>query len=190
MQLMKAKKKYGSLYRIEFDDVLIIFRIMKWGEFKAYRDMFFGVPEREEYIYDDIFSSCVIDTNLPHEYDEEEECMNVEDSIMPAGITKTLGSAIMRLSGAMDADQIFRDIETVRSYAFMDPEQRITGILSTIMKYNQIDLDNMYWDDIVKTIGQLELVMQGATPTAPFAPAPMDDGKIDFDKENREDGDV
>lgn len=187
MNLFEARRKYKNLYMIKFpDNNHVIFRILTWSEFKAYRSLIsiYGetlVPSAQE----DLFEYCMID--MSYRYYEEDGNRFIEYETIPAGVIEVVSNLIYRISGADSSDQFFVDLENSRYGAQVDTENRILSTVSVLTKLSPEQYENMYWPDILKIISQNELLLMNDMPAAPFHPAAPEENAINFDKENRDD---
>jgi hypothetical protein len=188
MSLFKSRRENPFIYLINFPDKeRVVFKILKWSEFKAYRSIasVYGDTLFTD-IQEDIFTYCLLD--MSYQYTTEDDGTKIIDwKTMPAGVVETVASLIYVLSGAADSDKLFYDLENGRYTATIDAEKQILSSVSMLTKLKPEDYDNMYWPDIVSTINQSEMLMLNNMPVPPFRPAVEEDTRIDFDKENAED---
>lgn len=189
MNLFEAKKKYPELYLIKFeDDNVVIFHLLKWKDFKAYRSILQYRSDLECDAMEEIFQECVLDMAYPFSTTDDDTIIFEEDTI-PAGVIDAVSHAIYELSGSNDSGKLFQDLEQSREFVFNDVESRIISTIGTVTKQSFADYNDMYWPDILNQISQNETLMSGDVPSLPFVKGTEEEHKpIDFAKENEEEG--
>lgn len=188
MNLFEAKKQYPDLYLLKFeDDDVVIFHLLKWKDFKAYRSILQYRPDLECDAMENIFRECVLDMAFP--FTTTENNTIVFEDVIPAGVIDAVSHSIYELSGSNDPDKLFQDIEQSRNTVYTNIEERIISTIGTVTKQSIADYNNMYWPDILSQISQNETLMSGDVPDLPFVKGdPEEHKQIDFKKENQEEG--
>lgn len=182
--LIDYKIKYKNLYLLEIESgPTVTFRLLNWEEFQAIRSLLYNFPNMELQVYEYIFDECLIDCTEPGTMIDDRPVVFKET--LSAGLVYTVARAIIQLSGPMNAEDLFNNIEEIRNESLMDAETRLFSLISTLLHYTDADLNKMYWPEILQLIGQTELLVQNNIPSAPFRPAETPSNKIDFQKENQ-----
>jgi len=190
MNLFDAKRQFKNVFLMRFDSGdAVTFHMLKWGVYKLYRDT---LLINEDMHYDamiDIFLGCVIDSTFQYkQINDQTERLDLSEVIndVPAGIINTVSSMIYGFSGTDNPESFFNDLNEYRKNALIDGENRIITMVTTLLKYKKEEIEDLYWEDVVKIIIQSELMIAGNVPAVPFAPdGPGAVKKIDFDKDNK-----
>jgi len=201
--LLKAKLKYKHLFKLEFEDGHhAVFRLLTWGEFKAVRDTLVTAPELEYSTYESVFEMAVLKYKDPFvEYFSSSFVEEIEHSpqrpdlytllgIIDAGVLYTTVEAILRLSGAMNPEQFFRDLEISRYTQMSSFEDVIQHTTANVFHVDPLSLDRQYWIDVLAKISNSENFLVGNFPNPPFSLAEPEEDGINFDRENMEDDSI
>lgn len=185
MDIFEWKRKYKNIYILRFEDgSVVIFKLLKWGEFKSYRETIINTPNLLFEAKEDIFNQCVLDTNYPHKRSGDN--LNIVPETLPAGVIDTVASLIIAQSGAMSADNFFTDLAIRRESAPYEFEERVLSLLANLFKYSKSEFDELHWIDIIGLVSQYELIATGQVPNIPIEPlVPEVAQYINFDNENK-----
>jgi hypothetical protein len=158
--LISAKKEFKYIFKYLNDsNDIVLFRVLRWDEYKVFRELLTTIPKLTASIKDHIFFQCLIDTNIP-------SIDNLD--FVPSGIIETISNFILNISGPDFGDKIFNDLDQVRDYEFMNSESRLFSLMSYFFGTQEKDFEGMYWSDILKLLAQLELIMSKTIPDVPF----------------------
>ncbi len=184
MNIFEAKQKYGNLYLLRFEDKkAVIFRILKWGEFKSYRNILVAFPALKEQFKEFLYKNYVVESSFTSDHGDVAE--------IEAGVVETISNVIWRLSGAESVSAFSDDLDTARLSVIQSAEERLKGMAAMIYKYQIDDFENVEWPDFLKVVANTELILGNQMLEIPFKL--VDNTKpqaIDFDKENKEEEDM
>lgn len=190
MGLISDKLKYKHLYLLTFNDKSrIIFRLLTWKEYKAYRELFYVMDNVRFQLLEEMFLSCVVEGFLPRKISAD-NTYEIDINRVDAGVVETVCGLIYKLSGSHDADQLVNDLAYARYQASSDAEYQILSAISVALKYKLEDFDELCWPEVLNVIAHGENIIAGKMPTPPFTLESQTDvskrNAIDFEKENRE----
>jgi len=190
MNVFEAKRRFGTIYMIEFDDeARVVFRPLLHKEYKSYRAVLTAMPNYEDSAMEDIFLKCLIDMTYPYTLDDEDNPI-VDFDLLPAGVIDTVAHFIFSVSGADSQDKFFNDLAESRVFANYDLEYRVFSIIANALRVDISSFDDLTWEEILRRIAQAELILSGNIPKIPFLPAEPEEKKLDFDADNKEEAKI
>jgi len=178
--LLYAKKKYGNIYSIKFNDTTIaFFRLLTYKEYLSYKNLINAYSFLELELQQDILKQCLLQYISPivlykagrlTKADMQYNYVNFTTAMefIEAGSVDTLVRIILRHSGQDNLDDFLRDVDTNRMLAEINYIERILSVVSLTFKIPLNDLYNMQYPELLNLINQTEFAILGRIPEVPF----------------------
>lgn len=154
MDLLVEAEQGNRTFRITFPTgERVPFRLLRWGDFNAYQELFVKQIIPKDVLEDTIFRKCCLD---PVCIDSMHE--------MYAGVVTTVVDMIMHLSGPNDVDTFNQDIEIARKMINTINSQVVMVICRAFPAYKPEDILGMPWADILLRLAQAECILMSRNP--------------------------
>ena len=189
-----AEKTQGStVYKTEFEDGFVLWRIIPWGEFKSLREARLSIGpsidcDLEESIYRSAVFFSSFDRPPPPELSgaERDLFIRMDRENQDAGIISTVAKAILSASGVTKANKIFSQLDVARSLIGNIEDQMTVLICRAFPSYTPEDVEKMTWPTVLKRASQAEMILMGYSIELPIQPAsnesPEDNQRQKLDK--------
>lgn len=185
MDIDKLIESGGSLYttRLPVHDISLSYRLLSLKEYKVYKSLRDGGVISPLVLHEMVFERCYLGDAA------------AISSTSPAGLTVSIGSLIMYLSGDCDSDTLLDDITNARKLYPKDTvfEYMRSAIMTAFSTYSIDDLDNLDRTQFLRHFTIAENILAKQNPDykelsikeiTSGTEANTDHSNINFDREN------
>jgi hypothetical protein len=169
--IMEWKSKYSNIYYQKIGGHEYIFRILTKSEYLTLYFLQFHVSSQSE---DVLLDKCVLYPSEDSAYYDD----------LPAGEVAGLVARILSLSGFSNLDSIKEDLDKARENIKLLDNQMILIICKAFPHITPSDIDSFDYPTIIHHVSLAEELLG----TKLEITKPEDKDKIDFDRDNREQG--
>jgi len=170
-KILEWKKKYVNVYYHKVGGKEYIFRLLTKGEYLALYFMQFHISNEAE---DTLMEQCILYPHVDKHYLDN----------LYAGEFNTISDKILSLSGFSDLESIKSDLEKEREKIKLLDNQIVVIICKAFPHINPSDIDNFDYPTIIHHITLAEELLGTKLEISKLE----DNNKIDFEKDNREQG--
>ena len=170
-EILEWKKKYGNIYYQKVGDHEYIFRLLTKGEYLSLYFIQFHISNEAE---DILLEKCVLYPEINKEHLD----------LLTAGEVGTLIDRILSLSGFSNLDNIKADLDKERETIKLLDNQIVLIICKAFPHITPSDIDNFDYPTILHYVTLAEELLGTKLEISKLE----DQNKIDFDKDNREQG--
>jgi len=170
-KILEWKKKYVNVYYQKVGGKEYIFRLLTKGEYLSLYFMQFHISNEAE---DTLMEQCILYPNIDKQYLDN----------LYAGEFNAISDKILSLSGFSDLESIKSDLEKEREKIKLLDNQIVVIICKAFPHINPSDIDNFDYPTIIHHITLAEELLGTKLEISKLE----DNNKIDFEKDNREQG--
>jgi len=139
---------FEERYGIEFQDgEFIVFKLLSWGQYRRYREIYFSNPDALPEIEEEIFDLCVYNAHL---YDK---------NYLKAGTVSTVAYAILKLSGPNSLKDVEESLTIARNN-ISDVGYQLAGfVCKAFPAYKLSDIDDLTWHEFMNLVALSEQIL-------------------------------
>lgn len=196
MNYLDSKTESRILYKTEFEDGYVVWKLLPWREYKAYREATFTVGsslfmQLEEHIFKRCAVFSTYDIPPSDELSPEDKQLWSEDcrADQPAGVISTVVKQILKESGSMSGQALERALNEQRVRVGDIEEQMIVLICHAFPSYKPEEVEELDWPTVCRRAAQAEMITgkkieRAEQPQTQTKQPPS--GRLNLEKDNRE----
>jgi len=175
--IIDARLKYGDLYYLNIDKISIFIKPMSLKKFDVITKFIAAYPGNVENIKEKVFLESLIqyidmDAGMFYIKDmEDDPAIFTKDmllDVIPAGIVDTVFSAILKLSGPSDVQQLEYDLNLSRNIELQDVIGTMLSLIASAYKADMEELREKNWTKILAMFSTAEMLLSGNMPELPL----------------------
>ena len=174
---LKEKQVDGLVYKTQFDDGFVLWKVLPWRRFKGLRESRLALGglidiEIEDAVYEEAVFFSSYDSLPPKDLDSEEYdlFLKTDRDHQPAGIVSTIVKTILLASGVTKGERIFSQLDYQRSLIGNIEDQIVVLICRAFPGYTPEQIDEMDWPTVLKRAAQAEMILMGYSIELPVQP--------------------
>jgi len=156
MDIIQEHKQGRKVYKICFPGgEEVSFRLLTWNEFNVYRDALFRKSIPQDIIEEAIYRQCSL-------FDSA----SARGPNSKAGITSTVASLIMSMSGPVEYSDFNTAMDLIRPTVDSVDSQIIMIICKAFPAYKPEEVTAMPWGTVLQRLAQAERILMSQNPPA------------------------